>query len=146
MLAVKNWIPVILLGFTLQAQADNSPPPSGSNGFNIARLEQIQSETLILEAQAQRTKAEMAAQGSGPVDNSNVPAAASANSALPRVMQISGAGSALSARLLMSDGSQAEVIAGQTLSGAGMKIARITAHGVEARQQDGTVIILPMAE
>ncbi|MFJ3459447.1 type IV pilus biogenesis protein PilP [Scandinavium goeteborgense] len=148
----KSWLAIALAGIALPVLAATpSPPPSGSDGFNIARLEQIQSETLLLEAQAQRTKAELAAQGGGSPDTSSpspssTPSVVPVGNSLPRVTQIAGAGSALSARLLMTDGSQSDVITGQTLSGSGLTITRITSRGVTARRQDGGLLTLPMAE
>ncbi|XUA21460.1 type IV pilus biogenesis protein PilP (plasmid) [Citrobacter sp. OP27] len=148
----KFWLAIALAGIALPVLAGtpSSPPPSGSDGLNIARLEQIQSETLLLEAQAQRTKAELAAQGGSSQDtsssSSSTPSVVPVGNSLPRVTQIAGAGSALSARLLMTDGSLADVITGQTLSGSGLTITRITSRGVTARRQDGGLLTLPMAE
>ena len=125
-----------------------APPPSptpavSGSHFDLARLEQIQSETLILEAQAARAKAERAAGGSSD-DSSPAPALAmSTASGLPRIAEIAGSGR-LSATLVMPDNSQVQVSAGQAISGTGLTVSRITAQSVIVRRRDGTTLSLPM--
>lgn len=149
-------VAILLASVTLPAQAETDAPPpvAASTGFTVAQLEQIQAQTLILEAKAQRAKAEQAAQGGGddgglPVSRAPAGAAspgAGTGSALPRIAEISGNGSALRVRLVMPDGSMLQATQGQSIAGTDLTITRVTAQAVQARRANGTSMSLPMVE
>lgn len=113
--------------------------------FDVEKLEVIQAETLILEAQALRAKAEIAASG-GMGDGKPSPSAtavASGPSDLPRIREIAG-GSRLSAQLIMPDNAEIQVFTGQTIATTDMTISNITAQGVVVTRTDGSTVSLPM--
>lgn len=116
---------------------------TGSSGFNIERLERIQSETLLLEAQALRARAELASRSGG---NDTPPPVVIPGGTLPRIAEISGIRDPLTARLVMPDGALIEVSPGQSIAGTDITISRITARSVDARREDGSRISLPMEE
>ncbi|MGR7464124.1 type IV pilus biogenesis protein PilP [Klebsiella aerogenes] len=149
-------VAVLLACVTLpaMAQTDAPPPAAAGTGFTIAQLEQIQAQTLILEAKAQRAKAELAARDGG--DDGGLPvsrapagatsAAAGTGNALPRIAEISGSGNTLRARLVMPDGAMLQATQGQSIAGTDLTITRVTAQSVQARHANGTTLSLPMVE
>lgn len=113
--------------------------------LDVEKLEIIQGETMLLEAQALRAKAEIAASG-GVVDDggsSTATAVASGAASLPRISEIAG-GSNLSAHLIMPDNSEVQVFTGQTIATTDMTVSKITAQGVVVTRSDGTTVSLPM--
>ncbi|EBZ0491387.1 type IV pilus biogenesis protein PilP [Salmonella enterica subsp. enterica serovar Infantis] len=123
-------------------------PAAGT--FNLEKLERIQAETLILEAQAIRTKAWQAAQVPDTPDKTPpaaTPAGASwSPDALPHVSEIAGTGTHLTARIVLPDESQTEVVTGQTIGSTRLTVTRITAQGVTVRRADGDELTLPMED
>ncbi|WP_049034251.1 type IV pilus biogenesis protein PilP [Klebsiella aerogenes] len=123
-------------------------PAAGT--FNLEKLERIQAETLILEAQAIRTKAWQAAQVPDTPDKTPASTAPSGSSwnpdALPHVSEIAGTGNHLTARIVMPDDSQTEVVTGQTIGSTRLTVTRITAQGVTVRRAGGDELTLPMED
>lgn len=156
-------VAVLLAGLcTLPGHAaDKTPPPQdnlpglntsipAAGAFNLEKLERIQAETLLLEAQAIRTKAWQAAQVPDTPDKtptSTAPAGSSwSPDALPHVSEIAGTGTHLTARIVLPDGSQTEVVTGQTIGSTRLTVTRITAQGVTVRRAGGEELTLPMGD
>lgn len=115
--------------------------------FTLSRLEKIQAETLLVEAQVARAKALKALKESGSADSiaqvsdsmaMNVSQTTGQRGALPHIREIYGAGSQLIARLVLNDGSQAELTAGQQIPGTQLKILSISAREVRVSAPDGS--------
>jgi type IV pilus biogenesis protein PilP len=120
--------------------------------FTLRRLESIQAETVIVEAQVIRAKALKLLEESG---NTSVPesfsgtAAVSVNTTsaasptpttsrrLPQINEIYGAGNRLIARLALNDGSYTELTEGQHIPGTQLKVAGISAREVKVSGLDG---------
>jgi type IV pilus biogenesis protein PilP len=122
-------------------QADNG------KDFTLRRLEKIQAETLLVEAQVARAKALQSLKDSGSSDSIaqvsdgmeiNVSKATGQRGALPLIREIYGAGTRLVARLVLNDGSQAELTAGQQIPGTQLKISSISAREVRVSAPDGS--------
>lgn len=165
------WLVLIICGVWGQLPAyavknDLSSPPStqalekvepsktagdGNEGKNItlSRLERIQAETMIIEAQVARAKALKSLEDSGSSGNMpdvttstaavpiNVSQAQSKTTPLPQIKEIYGAGSRLIARLVLGDGSYTELNVGQQVPGTRLKITSISAREVRVSDLDG---------
>lgn len=143
-------------GETVAAPSTTLPPPvpteptaapvaTARSRFDIEKLEGIQAETILLEAQALRTKAQIAADG-GVAEDMSAPstaAMAGVTSTLPRISEIAGSGS-LSAHLIMPDNSEVQVYAGQSIASTDLTVSKITAQGVVVTHTDGSTVSLPM--
>ncbi len=150
-----------LCGYVPVYALPNELPPSGparmvektviqtDNGknFTLHRLEKIQAETLLVEAQVARAKALKSLKDSGSADSIaqvsdgmavNVSQTTGQRLALPHIREIYGAGSRLIARLVLNDGSQAELTAGQQIPGTQLKILGISAREVRVSAPDGS--------
>jgi len=113
------------------------------SGISVGALGKVQSETILFKAQAERTKAELEANGTLP--NAPQPVAQfpapgltptmTATSpgprllALPVVKEISGSGQKLRASLIYSDGSEVDAKPGSELPN-GFRVQQITLDGV----------------
>ncbi|OKP21798.1 type IV pilus biogenesis protein PilP [Serratia fonticola] len=117
--------------------------------FTLRRLEKIQAETVIVEAQVARAKAMKSLVDSG--SSGSVPdvmagtAAVAVNVSqmkskampLPQINEIYGTGNRLIARLVLGDGSYAELTTGQQVPGTLLKITSISAREVRVSALDG---------
>ncbi|KOY63020.1 hypothetical protein AM629_05555 [Photorhabdus heterorhabditis] len=120
-------------------------PPVMTN-YTLHQLEQIQAETVILEAQAARARAqkELAENVSENITTtmSSVTDSEMHSSVMPRMQQlphiqeIYGTGNRLIARLGLPDGSWVEATTGQFIPGTAYKIKAITA--LEVRVSNGS--------
>lgn len=120
--------------------------------FTLRRLEKIQAETVIVEAQVARAKALRSLEESGSSarlpDISDGMAAVAINLSqtprpargLPQISEIYGTGSRLTARLLLTDGSHAEFTTGQHIPGTQLKVTRISAREVQVATVDGSSV------
>lgn len=119
--------------------------PTEGSRLDVEQLERIQAETILLEAQALRTKAEIAAQGGSMDSESQTPTATAAgiSSTLPRISEIAGSDT-LSANLVMPDNSEVHVWKGQSIAGTDMTVTKITSQGVIVTHADGSTVSLPM--
>ncbi|HFZ1935465.1 TPA: type IV pilus biogenesis protein PilP [Serratia marcescens] len=118
--------------------------------FTLRRLEKIQAETVIVEAQVARAKAQKALEDSGSSVSVpdvtagtaavavNVSQAKSKVPPLPQINEIYGAGNRLIARLALSDGTYAELTTGQQVPGTQLKISSISAREVRVSALDGS--------
>lgn len=112
--------------------------------FDVEKLEAIQGETILLEAQALKTKAQVAANGGVTEDTSPASTVmAGGTSMLPRISEIAGSDT-LSANLIMPDNSEVHVWKGQSIAGTDMTVTKITSQGVIVSHADGTTVSLPM--
>lgn len=112
--------------------------------FDVEKLEAIQGETILLEAQALKTKAQVAANGGVTEDASQSSAVmAGVASTLPRISEIAGSDT-LSANLIMPDNSEVHVWKGQSIAGTDMTVTKITSQGVIVSHADGSTVSLPM--
>lgn len=127
---VRKFYLLLLVGWALQSGAATGDTVSESRVQRLGQLEQIQAETVILEAKAARARVQKELEDNGIV--ATIPTA----SRLPSVQEIYGTGNRLVARLRWSDGSQAELAAGQRVSGTAFSITHLTAR--EVRVSDGT--------
>ncbi|WP_339057582.1 type IV pilus biogenesis protein PilP [Candidatus Regiella endosymbiont of Tuberolachnus salignus] len=128
--------------------------------LDLARLERIQAETLLFEAQAARAKALQSVQqnkgGEIPVSATLVQTLAGAAGAdltpaaasppLPRIVQIAGAGNPLRARLLLPDSTTVEVTPGQRIPGTSHTVKRISAQEVQILSKNNQIHTLPFTE
>ncbi|WP_051690845.1 type IV pilus biogenesis protein PilP [Photorhabdus australis] len=120
-------------------------PPVMTN-YTLHQLEQIQAETVILEAQAARARAqkELAENVSENVTTTmpSITGSEIHSSVMPRIQQlphiqeIYGTGNRLIARLGLPDGSWVEATTGQLIPGTEYKIKTITA--LEVRVSNGS--------
>ncbi|HCA3439642.1 TPA: type IV pilus biogenesis protein PilP [Salmonella enterica subsp. salamae serovar 35:g,m,s,t:-] len=112
--------------------------------FDIEKLEVIQGETILLEAQALKAKAQVAANGGVTEDTSQSSTVmAGGPSTLPRISEIAGSDT-LSANLIMPDNSEVHVWKGQSIAGTDMTVTKITSQGVIVTHADGSTVSLPM--
>ena len=112
--------------------------------FDVEKLEVIQGETILLEAQALKTKAQVAASGGVTEDTSQSSTVmAGGTSTLPRISEIAGSDT-LSANLVMPDNSEVHVWKGQSIAGTDMTVTKITSQGVIVTHADGSTVSLPM--
>lgn len=128
-----------------------TPEAAPAQSLTFARLEQIQSQTILYEAQAARDKAKRGISGEEIPAPMATPSAGKTevkptrqSPALPRVREISGAGTHLSARLVLSDGAVAFVATGQPVPGSEFTVKKISARAVSVTDHNGRVISLPM--
>ena len=126
-----------------------TPEAAPAQSLTFARLEQIQSQTILYEAQAARDKAKRGVSGEAltapvPTAGPNEVKPTRQSSALPRVREISGAGTHLSARLVLPDGAVAFVATGQPVPGSEFTVKKISARAVSVTDHSGRVISLPM--
>lgn len=132
--------------------------------LNLARIERIQGDTLLFEAQAARAKALQSLQQNNGYDAS-LPSPLTqtliapapgvtpptdtpppARTSLPRIVEIAGSGKALRTRLALSDGASVEVTIGQRIPGTGDTVKNITAQEVQITTAAGEVHTLPFTE
>lgn len=137
-------------------QVDSSKNPTKTEndgnegkGITLSSLERIQTETVIIEAQVARANALKSLEDSGssgkiqdvttgiPAAGVNVSQAQEKTTPLPQIKEIYGAGSRLIARLVLDDGSYAELTAGQQVPGTTLKITSISAREVRVSALDG---------
>lgn len=133
------------------------PPPLASEmveypagDHTLRRLERIQAETVIVEAQVARAKAQKALEDSG--SSVSVPDVTAGTAAvavnvsqakrkvtpLPQINEIYGTGNRLIARLVLSDGTYAELTTGQQVPGTPLKVTSISAREVRVAALDGS--------
>ncbi|WP_438299542.1 type IV pilus biogenesis protein PilP [Pseudomonas sp. NMS19W] len=113
------------------------------SGINVGELGKVQSETILFKAKAERSKAELEANGtlpSSPQPVAQFPAPgftptmtptspAPRQSFLPVVKEISGSGQKLRASLIYSDGSEVDAKPGSEVPN-GFRVQQITLDGV----------------
>ena len=113
------------------------------SGINVGELGKVQSETILLKAQAERTNAQLEAHGilpNAPQPVAQFPAPGLTptmtatspglrQSALPVVKEISGSGQKLRASLIYADGSEVDAKPGSELPN-GFRVQQITLDGV----------------
>ena len=113
------------------------------SGINVGELGKVQSETILLKAQAERTNAQLEANGilpNAPQPVAQFPAPGLTptmtatspglrQSALPVVKEISGSGQKLRASLIYADGSEVDAKPGSELPN-GFRVQQITLDGV----------------
>lgn len=125
---------------TSMATTELSEQVKAKRDFTLRQLEEIQAETVIVEAQVLRAKAikSLGENGAVPVTGSTtIPVnaaspgvSASANNTLPQINEIYGGSQRLIARLQLNDGSYAELTEGQNIPGTQLKITSISAREV----------------
>lgn len=149
--------------------SDTPPAPtrlheSSGNTLNLARLERIQADTLLFEAQAARAKALLSLQQNNGYDAS-LPAPLSQSlvaatggvpgttlstlptqTVLPRIVEIAGSGKHLRTRLALSDGAAVELSAGQRIPGTNNTVKTITAQEVQITTSTGETHTLAFTE
>ncbi|CNB80730.1 type IV pilus biogenesis protein PilP [Yersinia similis] len=152
--------------------SDTPPTPTrlhenSGNTLNLARLERIQADTLLFEAQAARAKALLSLQQNNGYDAS-LPAPLSQSlvapvtatggipgttlstlptqTALPRIVEIAGSGKHLRTRLALSDGAAVELSAGQRIPGTNNTVKTITAQEVQITTSTGETHTLAFTE
>lgn len=132
--------------------------------LSLARIERIQAETLLFEAQAARAKALQSLQQNNGYDTSlpssltqtlvaQAPAGTTASetalplrTSLPRIVEIAGIGKALRTRLILTDGISVEVATGQRIPGTIDTVSHISAQEVQITTAAGEVHTLPFCE
>lgn len=118
----------------------------------LGRLEQIQAETVLYEAQVARSKALKSLQESdgyvsvpvtipGEIGNSTTVKKANSN-VLPSIAEIFGKNKDLLARISLQDGSVAEVRKNQRVPGTPFTVKRITVNEVIVTDSSGTTYSL----
>ncbi|NWN46590.1 type IV pilus biogenesis protein PilP [Pseudomonas sp. MAFF 301514] len=113
------------------------------SGISVGELGKVQSETILFKAQAERTKAELEANGTipnapqpvGQFPTTGLTPTITATApgprllALPVVKEISGSGQKLRASLIYGDGSEVDAKPGSELPN-GFRVQQITLDGV----------------
>lgn len=130
------------LFLTLWMPIAGAQAASDLSAISVGELGRVQSETILLKAKAERTKAEREASGSLTVPQPATaqfqaglptPAQGAASGprepSLPVVKQISGSGQKLRATLLYSGGSEIDVQPGSELQ-EGFRVLQVTLDGV----------------
>lgn len=142
-ISAESSLPSTTLPSPVMTGTEVSPPaiPMGSGRIDVEKLEAIQAETILFEAQALRAKAEIAA--SGGVEPPSAVAGVSNDPALPRISEIAG-GNQLSAQLIMPGNAEIQVFTGQTIAATDMTVSKITAQSVIVTRADGSTVSLPM--
>jgi type IV pilus biogenesis protein PilP len=118
----------------------------------LGRLEQIQAETVLYEAQVARSKALKSLQESdgyvsvpvtipGEIGNSNTVKKANSN-VLPLITEIFGTSKDLRVRVLLQDGSVAEVRNNQRIPGTELTVKKTTVNEVIVSDNSGTAYSL----
>ncbi|WP_252090658.1 type IV pilus biogenesis protein PilP [Pseudomonas sp. MWU13-3659] len=138
---MQNNLSLVLLSLLLPI-AGAQAAESGLSGISVGELGRVQSETILLKAKAERTKAEREAAGPLPEPQqaatlfpgqgypSSTPTFTSPRQpALPVVKEISGSGLNLRASLVYSDGSVIDAKPGSELPD-GFRVQQITLDGV----------------
>ncbi|EAA5258719.1 type IV pilus biogenesis protein PilP [Salmonella enterica subsp. enterica] len=130
----------------VSAPALPAPSPlSHGSRMTLEKLEQLQTETLLYEAQLNRDKAlrellttpdtTSAPQANTPAQNAKAAPekddSAQEADPLPRVRSISGNGTQLSALLRLADGSMVQIQSGQRIPGTGVTVKAISARNVQ---------------
>lgn len=133
----------IAAGLSAAAYAETPPPqPPVMEEYTLQRLEQIQAETVLLEAKAARARIQRELEESG-IDarTANLPLNGRELAMLPRVgglpsvEEIYGSGQQLMARLVLFDGKRAELRQGEQIPGTRFLVEAISAR--EVRVADG---------
>lgn len=109
----------------------------------LKRLEQIQAETVILEAKAARARVQRELEAGG-IDATLPPltmkggtmAVPTLGTGLPVVQEIYGTGKQLRVRLVLPDGTLTELAAGEPVPGGTLTVTAITSR--EVRVSDGS--------
>lgn len=126
--------------------------------LNLEKLEQLQAETLLYEAQLNRDKA-LRELLTTPPDSTpavaspgtTVPATAKQAAeprqeepeALPRVREITGTGTQLTALLRLADNSLVQIKPGSRIPGTGLTVTSLSAQGVRVTGQENREQTLP---
>ncbi|HBP4890423.1 TPA: type IV pilus biogenesis protein PilP [Pseudomonas aeruginosa] len=113
--------------------------------YTLQQLEQLQAETVLLEAQAAKAKAQAALDeapgkaggGDGQVMGSVAGAAPVALPGLAYVQEIYGSGAHLKARILLPTGRTVELLPGDSLPGSELRVTAITPRSVRVADADG---------
>lgn len=119
------------------AYAETPPQPPVMEEYTLQRLEQIQAETVMLEAKAAHARIQRELEDSG-IDarTANLPLNGRGLAILPRagglpsVEEIYGSGQQLMARLVLFDGKRAELRQGEQIPGSRFLIETISAREV----------------
>ncbi|EFW11167.1 type IV pilus biogenesis protein PilP, partial [Serratia symbiotica str. Tucson] len=120
----------IAAGLSAAAYAETPPPQLPvMEEYTLQRLEQIQAETVMLEAKAARARIQRELEESG-IDarTANLPlngrelAILPRTGGLPSVEEIYGSGKQLMARLVLSDGKRAELRQGEQIPGTRFRV------------------------
>ncbi|MEQ0866964.1 type IV pilus biogenesis protein PilP [Pseudomonas aeruginosa] len=114
--------------------------------YTLQQLEQLQAETVLLEAQAAKAKAQAALveapgkAGGGEGQVMGVVAGTAptvARSGLAYVQEIYGSGARLKARILLPTGRAVELLPGDPLPGTDLTVTAITPRSVRVADADG---------
>ncbi|WP_034070002.1 type IV pilus biogenesis protein PilP [Pseudomonas aeruginosa] len=113
--------------------------------YTLQQLEQLQAETVLLEAQAAKAKAQAALAetpgkaggGTGQVMGSVAGAAPAGLPGLAYVQEIYGSGARLKARILLPTGRAVELLPGDPLPGSELRVTAITPRSVRVADADG---------
>ncbi|PUA41488.1 type IV pilus biogenesis protein PilP [Pseudomonas protegens] len=135
---------VLLSGLVMAAEEGAAPVLPGQT---LLQLEQIQAETVLLEAQAARAKAKKELE-EGTSGGSGLPMLESSGASLParplgrvHVQEIYGAGNRLVARLGLPDGSQVEIVPGEAIPGTDLTVTAISARSVRVSGGEGERVL-----
>jgi len=140
-------------------QAPASPPSRlpRTAQLNLEKLEQLQAETLLYEAQLNRDKA-LRELLTTPPDATTVASPGTTGPApakpateprqdtpdvLPRVREITGAGAQLTALLRLADNSLVQVSPGSRIPGTPLTVKSLSARGVQVTDQENREQTLP---
>ncbi|HGJ5864820.1 type IV pilus biogenesis protein PilP [Arsenophonus nasoniae] len=128
----------IAAGLSAAAYAETPPPQLPvMEEYTLQRLEQIQAETVMLEAKAARARIQRELEDSG-IDARTAPLPLNGRElamlpragGLPSVEEIYGSGKQLMARLVLSDGKRAELRQGEQIPGTRLRVETISAREV----------------
>ncbi|MEG7665000.1 type IV pilus biogenesis protein PilP [Hafnia paralvei] len=152
--------PLLFIG---NAFAEGNPTivdPVKLEGMNVGLLEFIQGDTVITEARLLNARAqaelkkngfvggELPANAPAPLDSENSGDSSkmkNANQALPQVLEISGAGKNLSAKIITSNGNYLNVLTGSQIAGTDLIVKNITMTNVQVGDSENTVFNLPFS-
>lgn len=130
------------------AKAESQNTSNTASDLTLRRLENIQAETVIYEAQVARAKARKELENNGTdistripsgrdgVDVSVTSSSTSPTRSLPRIQEIYGSPKNLMVSLAMPDGSAIAASDGQLIPGTGWRVKSITGRSVSVT--DGT--------
>lgn len=121
--------------------------------FTLEQLENIQVDTLLLEARASRARALQSLQQQQQQNGQTLISSVFGEKELldranylPRIIEIVGRGRSLSTRLMLISGLSIEAREGQKIPSTHFTVKRISAHEVQIITSEGEVHTLPFLE
>lgn len=123
-------------GMTPQPEQSSPSEQNVLPVYTLQQLEQLQAETVLLEAQAAKAKAKAALTETSNKTGEGL-VMGTAPQRLTYVQEIYGAGARLKARILLPTGRAVELLSGDLIPGTDLKIIAITPRSVRVAGMNG---------